>query len=105
MSILNPEDLDKLARAITGTSEEEIDCDECFEQLDRFVEMKLAGLDAAAAMPLVQEHLDKCGDCREEFEALLKALRATSGTSPVRSVWDRLRRFLRAGRVGHSGPR
>ena len=55
----------------------EIGCDECFEVLDRFVTMQLAGLDTAEAMPLVQEHLHMCGECREEFEALLTALRAT----------------------------
>jgi hypothetical protein len=54
-----------------------IGCDECFEALDRFVTMRLAGLDPAEAMPLVQEHLHSCGECREEFEALLAALRAT----------------------------
>jgi hypothetical protein len=57
--------------------ETEIGCDECFEQVDRFVEAQLSGLDAARAMPLVQEHLRICGECREEFEALLTALRAT----------------------------
>jgi predicted anti-sigma-YlaC factor YlaD len=41
------------------------------------VEMKLSGLNAAQAMPLVQEHVEICGECREEFEALLAALRAT----------------------------
>jgi hypothetical protein len=41
------------------------------------VEMKLSGLNAAQAMPLVQEHVDICGECREEFEALLAALQAT----------------------------
>ena len=56
---------------------EEIGCDECFEQVDRFIEMELSGLDTARAMPLVQEHLHVCGECREEFEALLAALRAT----------------------------
>lgn len=96
--MLNPEDLGKLARALDMTSEEELGCDECFEELDRFVEMELAGLDAASAMPLVQDHLDKCGDCREEYEALLKALRAEQGWMPVRLVWARLRRFLRVDR-------
>ena len=63
---------------IAETREEEIGCDECFEEVDRFIEMELSGLDAAQAMPLVQEHLKICGDeCREEFEALLAALRAT----------------------------
>jgi hypothetical protein len=98
--MLNPEDLNKMIRAIRETREEEIGCDECFEQLDLFVETKLSGLNAAAAMPLVQDHLDKCGDCREEFEALLTALRATEGSSPrrgdmlgvLRRLWLRIRR-------------
>ncbi len=77
------------------TREEEIGCDECFEQLDRFVEMELSGLNVAEAMPLVQDHLEKCGDCREEFEALLEALRAEEGSSgPVSRLWSRLRRSL-----------
>jgi hypothetical protein len=65
--------------------------------VDRFVEMELSGLDAAAAMPLVQDHLDKCGDCREEFEALLTALRAIEGSSSgdmlgaLRRFWLRIR--------------
>jgi hypothetical protein len=66
-----------LIKEIAETREVEIGCDECFEQVDRFVEMKLSGLDAAQAMPLVQEHLEICGECRDEFEALLIALRAT----------------------------
>jgi hypothetical protein len=66
-----------LIREIAEVREEEIGCDECFEQVDRFIEMELTGLDAARAMPLVQEHLEICGECREEYEALLTALRAT----------------------------
>jgi predicted anti-sigma-YlaC factor YlaD len=62
---------------IAETQEAEIGCDECFDEVDRFIEMELSGLDAAQAMPLVQEHLEICGECREEFEALLAALRAT----------------------------
>ncbi|MGD2148358.1 MAG: hypothetical protein PVH41_16820 [Anaerolineae bacterium] len=65
----------QLARSILTTRYDEIGCDECLEQLDRFVDIQLAGKNAAQAMPLVQDHLDRCGDCREEFEALLKALR------------------------------
>ncbi len=96
--MLNSEDLGKLARALDMTREEELACDECFEELDRFVEMELDGLDAAAAMPLVQDHLDKCGDCREEYQALLDALRAEQEWMPVRLVWTRLRRFFRTDR-------
>jgi predicted anti-sigma-YlaC factor YlaD len=37
--------------------------------------MVLAGKPAEEAMPLVQDHLHRCGPCREEFEALLDALK------------------------------
>ncbi|BBL78731.1 hypothetical protein RxyAA322_05850 [Rubrobacter xylanophilus] len=95
--MLNPEDLRRLARALEMTEEEELSCDECFEQLDRFVETELAGLDAAAAMPLVEDHLEKCSDCREEYEALLRALRAERGRkTPVSLIWSRLRRIFGA---------
>ncbi len=90
------DDLEKILMAVSVTREEEIGCDECFERLDRFVEMELSGLDAASAMPLVRDHLDKCGDCREEFEALLEALRE-GGRGPVGRLWTRLRRSLGAG--------
>ncbi len=73
---LDLDTLKRIAREIITTRPDEIGCDECFEQLDRFVEMKLAGKNAAEAMPLVQDHLERCDDCREEFEALLAALRA-----------------------------
>jgi predicted anti-sigma-YlaC factor YlaD len=67
-----------VVQEIAGTRDrQEIGCDDCFEELDRFVTMQLAGLDTAEAMSLVQEHLHMCGECREEFEALLTALRAT----------------------------
>jgi hypothetical protein len=75
-SELDPVELKGMVHGISTTRPDEIGCDECFEQLDRFVEVTLAGKNAAEAMPLVQDHLDRCGDCREEFEALLAALQA-----------------------------
>ena len=73
---LEPAALKRIVRGIVTSHPDEIGCDECFEQLDRFVEMTLTGKNAAEAMPLVQDHLDRCRDCREEFEALLEAVRA-----------------------------
>lgn len=40
------------------------------------VEAVMRGDDVARLMPLVQHHLDMCPDCREEFEALLRAVQA-----------------------------
>jgi hypothetical protein len=71
---LEPDVLKSLAHSIATTRPDEIDCDRCFHQIDEFVEMTLAGKDAAEAMPLVRDHLNRCADCCEEFEALLAAL-------------------------------
>ena len=67
-----------MARGIATTRPDEIGCAECFEQMDQFVDLTLAGQAASQAMPLVQDHLTRCGDCREEFEALLAAVSAIS---------------------------
>jgi uncharacterized protein with PIN domain len=76
MAELEAQKVKQLVRGIMTAHPDEIGCDECFEKLDRFVEMELAGKDVPEAMPLVQDHLQRCGNCREEFEALLTALRA-----------------------------
>jgi predicted anti-sigma-YlaC factor YlaD len=57
---------------------DEIACDECFERLNRYVDLTQAGIAANEAMPMVQDHLDRCDDCRQEFEALLEALSAST---------------------------
>jgi hypothetical protein len=77
---LSPGDLRSMVRGILSTHENEIDCEQCFEQLDRFVELVLDGANAEEALPLVQDHLNRCGDCREEFEALLAAVRQMGDT-------------------------
>ena len=74
--MLDRGDLDKLMRALAETREREIGCDECFEQMDRFAEIEFSGSDSATAMPLVHDHLLKCEDCHENYEALLIAIGA-----------------------------
>ena len=66
----------KMMYSIQMTHQHELTCGECFNEVDRFAELQLAGKDPVEAMPLVQQHLDRCGNCRDESEALLEALRA-----------------------------
>ncbi len=66
-----------MVRAIAQTRPDEIDCDEFFAQMDLYAELVLAGKPAAEALPFIQEHLERCPDCKEEFEALLEVLRHT----------------------------
>ncbi len=65
----------RLVRNVLTTRPDEIGCEECLNRMDRFVEMELAGKDPRQAVPLVEDHLTRCLDCREEFLALLEALR------------------------------
>jgi len=73
---LSSEVIQKMMEAVKMTREHELDCGHCYDELDQFVELELSGKNAADVMPLVQEHLDLCGACREEYQALLDALKA-----------------------------
>jgi hypothetical protein len=55
---------------LLGPAEAEVGCEACFDELDRYVELELAGKDADAAIPGLRAHLDGCPACREEYESL-----------------------------------
>ena len=65
----------KLAQLL-GPRGPEVGCDECFELLDRYVELELAGTNADAALPGLRAHLEGCPACREEHESLAALVRA-----------------------------
>jgi predicted anti-sigma-YlaC factor YlaD len=64
-----PELKQALARLL-GPAEPEVGCEVCFDMLDRYVELQLAGQDADKAIPGLRAHLDGCPACREEHESL-----------------------------------
>lgn len=55
---------------LLGPQGPELGCDECFEQLDRYVDFELAGRDADGLVPGMKAHLEGCPACREEHESL-----------------------------------
>jgi hypothetical protein len=55
---------------LLGTARPEVGCDECFELLDRYVELELAGEDVDVLIPGLRAHLEGCPACREEHESL-----------------------------------
>ena len=70
MSPFTPPDRDRLLARLTGPPGPELSCEECFEQLDRYVELELAGADADSAIPGMQAHLEGCSACAEDHESL-----------------------------------
>ena len=63
-------DLNEALGRLLGPAGPEVGCDVCFDELDRFVELEVAGEDADAAIPGLRAHLDGCPACREEHESL-----------------------------------
>jgi hypothetical protein len=63
-------DLEQAVRRVLGPAEPELGCDACFEHLDRYVELELAGADADSAVPALRAHLEGCLACREEHDSL-----------------------------------
>jgi hypothetical protein len=61
---------------VLGPRGYEVTCDECFELLDEYVELELAGLDADERIPGVGAHLEGCAACREEHDALCELVMA-----------------------------
>jgi hypothetical protein len=57
-------------RALLGPAGPELTCEQCFEMLDVFVEARVLGEDAEAAVPGMQAHLIGCPACLEDHESL-----------------------------------
>jgi hypothetical protein len=72
-----PSPQDRLIGRLLGPAEPELTCERCFEELDRYVELELAGADADAAIPGMRAHLQGCSACAEDHRSL-RAWLATS---------------------------
>jgi hypothetical protein len=66
---------DDLIAALLGPSGPELTCEECFEQLDRYVDQTVAGGDPDGAVPGMRAHLRGCPACRDDHESLLEFVR------------------------------
>jgi hypothetical protein len=63
-------DDDRVLRALLGPEGPELSCEECFEHLDRYVELELTGAAADEAIPGMRAHLEGCPACHEDHASL-----------------------------------
>jgi hypothetical protein len=68
-------DINETLRRALGPAGPELSCESCFEELDRYVELEMAGADADAAIPGMAAHLRGCPACAEDHESLVSLLR------------------------------
>ena len=66
---------------LLGPDGPELTCERCFEELDRYVELELAGADPHAEVPGMRAHLEGCPACAEDHRSLLE-LAASDRPSP-----------------------
>jgi hypothetical protein len=62
----------RLITALLGPAGPELTCEECFEQLDRYVDLALANGEPDRAVPGMREHLIGCPACRDDYDSLLE---------------------------------
>ena len=60
----------ELVARLLGPAEPEVTCERCFELLDEYVELEVAGHDPDARLPGMRAHLEGCPACREDHESL-----------------------------------
>jgi hypothetical protein len=75
---MTPEAIKGLLKRLERTRPEELSCEEAYNLIDQYADLVQSGGDAARLLPLVEHHLEMCVDCKEEFEALMQALRASA---------------------------
>lgn len=75
---IKPATLINMVKSIGLTKKNEISCNGCYEKLEQFVELLENGEDPSVILPQVQHHIDMCGNCSEEFNALLISMKATN---------------------------
>ena len=73
---LSPDQIKALLKMLALTRAEESTCAECLKQMAEFAECKLQGKPVEEGLQAIEHHLAICGECKEEFEALMRALEA-----------------------------
>lgn len=76
---LSKTEIDALLRLVGLTRDDEANCDQCLALLAEFAELQLAGKSVPAGLEAIEHHLAVCVECREEYEALGRALEDRAG--------------------------
>jgi hypothetical protein len=67
----NRADRNRRLGMLLGPAGPELSCEQCFDQLGRYVELELAGAKADQHIPGMRAHLEGCPACHEDHESLL----------------------------------
>jgi anti-sigma factor RsiW len=77
---MSDDKIDPRLRTVLGPAGPELSCEQCFEELDRFVELELGEGDAEASVPGMRAHLAGCPACAEDHASLLELVASEGDT-------------------------
>ena len=72
---------DDTLKRLLGPAEPELLCDECFENLDEYVELELQGAPADERIPGMRAHLEGCPACHEDYDSLRELVQSDDATA------------------------
>jgi len=61
---------EEMLAGVLGPDAPELSCEECFAQLDRYVESTLARTSPDEQVPGMRAHLEGCPACAEDYRSL-----------------------------------
>jgi len=73
---LTREQVGSIVKMLGLTTDREFNCSECLQHVSEFAECRLANQSVGEVISQVEQHLALCPECREEYEALMKILKA-----------------------------
>lgn len=65
----------RLVEMAIATKQDALGCDGCLELMDQFAQAELDGIDVPEALEVVRTHIEQCKCCKDEYQALMSALR------------------------------
>jgi hypothetical protein len=73
---LTSEQVGRLLKMIQHTRDVELTCPECLDELDQYAQSNLDCLPIDGVLARVQEHLEACPCCNDQFKLILETLNA-----------------------------
>lgn len=73
---LSPRQVEGFVKLLGLTRDREITCGEFLQRAGELAERQLESLPVDDALANVEHHIQVCPECREEYEALMRVLRA-----------------------------
>lgn len=77
---LNNEQITALMQFVASVKPDDFTCDGCLEHVPELAESQLGDRPLTEILEHVQNHLDNCPCCAQEYESFLEALRAVEET-------------------------